>query len=201
MPDIQHVVFDLGRVLVHFSYRQLFALLRRHGAMIDDAEIFAQQVDLIAYEHGRLSDAEFLARANALLTTPLNVDDLGAAWCEIFSPIPQMLQLMRRLRPAYRTYIISNTSGLHWQYLCERFALESLCDNCFPSCEVGHMKPAAEIYRLAEKRFGFAPQEAVFIDDRRENVDGAIACGWHGILHESYGETLERLHDMAVVPR
>ena len=197
---MRHIVFDLGKVLVHFSYSRLFPLLRGRGAQLVDVEEFAARVDLVEYEHGRLSNAEFLERVNAQLSDPLEAEALEHAWCHIFTPNPQMLQLLRALRPTHRVYIISNTSDLHWRYLKERFALEQLCDDCFASCEIGLMKPATEIYRLAEQRFGFKPDEAVFIDDRHENVAGAIACGWGGIHHLCYGETLEQLRQLGLSP-
>jgi len=39
-------------------------------------------------------------------------------------------------------------------------------------------KPEPEIYRLALRRFGLAPGEGLFIDDRIENVRGAKAEGF-----------------------
>jgi len=192
-PRIKHVVFDLGKVLVDFSYNQFFPLLRRRGALIRDIDEFAQRVSLIDYEHGRISTADFLLRINALLSAPLTELELRLLWCGIFTPLPQMLNLARQLRSQVAVYIISNTGKIHWDYLCERFALLDFCQDAFASCDVGLMKPAPEIYHLAEKRFGFTPAEAVFIDDRLENVIAAQDCGWQGIHHQSYGQTLEAL--------
>lgn len=44
------------------------------------------------------------------------------------------------------------------------------------------MKPDAAIYRLALDRFGIAAADAVFVDDRQANVDGAAAVGMHALL-------------------
>ena len=41
-------------------------------------------------------------------------------------------------------------------------------------------KPDARIYEIAEQRFGHAPQELYFIDDRADNIAAARARGWHG---------------------
>ncbi len=196
MPQIEHVVFDLGKVLVHFSYRQLLPLLRRQGALIRDGEDFASQIGLSEYEHGQISTLTFLQRIDALLSAPLGEDRLRKVWCDIFTPNPQMLNLARQLRSQAQIYIISNTGEIHWHYLCERFGLNELCDQAFASCEVGLMKPAAEIYTTAEKCFGFTPEQVVFIDDRLENVAGARACGWQAIQHLSFGQTRDALIDL-----
>lgn len=200
MSPERHLVFDLGKVLVHFSYSELFPLLRRRGALIGDVEEFAARVGLADYEQGRLSNEQFLQRLNALLSAPLTLGELEKAWCAIFSPLPQMLALVRRMRRQAKTYIISNTSDIHWRYLHERFALGELCDDSLASFEIGAMKPAATIYRAAEERFGFRPEQAVFIDDRVENVTGARACGWHGIHHRSYGQTRDALTSLGLPP-
>jgi putative hydrolase of the HAD superfamily len=189
MQQINHVVFDLGKVLVGFSYQQFLPLLRQHGATFKDIDDFAEQVALVRYELGQSSSTEFLQGINKLLSTPLPEAELHQHWCGIFSPIPQMLDLVRQLKSQRQIYLISNTGEIHWQYLCERFALKELFTDLFASFEVGIMKPAPEIYRLAEQRFGFKAEEAVFIDDRAENVAGALACGWQGIQHLSFGQT------------
>ena len=44
------------------------------------------------------------------------------------------------------------------------------------------MKPDPAIYRLALERFGLKPAEAVFIDDRADNVAGAEAVGVRGLV-------------------
>ena len=198
MSQIEHVVFDLGKVLVDFSYSQLFPLLRKRGALISDVEDFANRVRLVDYEHGQISTDEFLLNINTLLNTPLDEIELKNAWCGIFTPIPQMLTLARQLHTQVGVYIISNTGKIHWNYLQERFSLADFYKDAFASFEVGQMKPVASIYKTAEERFGFSPEQVVFIDDRLENVEGARACNWQAIHHRSYGETRDALIDLGV---
>ena len=44
------------------------------------------------------------------------------------------------------------------------------------------LKPDPAIYYLALHRFGLQPHEALFVDDRKINVEGAEAVGMHGHL-------------------
>jgi 2-haloacid dehalogenase len=46
------------------------------------------------------------------------------------------------------------------------------------------LKPDPAIYFLALDRFGLKPDEALFIDDRLINVEGALAVGMHAHLFE-----------------
>lgn len=198
MSQIKHVVFDLGKVLVDYSYSQLFPLLRKRGALIRDIEDFADRIGLVEYEHGQISTDEFLIGINALLSAPLDEIELKNAWCGIFTPIPQMLTLARQLQSRVEVYIISNTGKIHWDYLQERFSLSDFCKDAFASFEVGQMKPIATIYKTAEERFGFCSEQVVFIDDRLDNVEGARACNWQAIQHRSYGETRDTLIDLGI---
>lgn len=45
------------------------------------------------------------------------------------------------------------------------------------SCEVGVCKPEAEIYRVCVERLGVPASQALFVDDRVENLRGAEAVG------------------------
>ena len=45
------------------------------------------------------------------------------------------------------------------------------------SCEVGVVKPMPQIYDILLDKFSLDASETIFIDDRRENVDAAMAKG------------------------
>ena len=47
----------------------------------------------------------------------------------------------------------------------------------FISCEMKLLKPSPEIYQEAVRRIGLPAGEILFIDDNRENVEGARAVG------------------------
>jgi len=185
MAQVSDVVFDVGRVLIDFSYDQFAEKLRRHGAVCNGPEDFLKNVDLIGYEHGEIDSDEFLRQVNGLLSDQFPVDELKAAWNNLFSPIREMLAVAGKLKQHCGVYLLSNTSELHWQYLQDAFGLDKICHDRLASYEVGAMKPAPEIFSAACSRFDLHPESTVFIDDLEENVKGAIACGWHGIWHRS----------------
>lgn len=190
---VETVVFDVGRVLIDFSYVDLFVLLRQRGAQFVDEEDLAARVDLIAYEHGHFSDAEFYRRVNALLADPMPLDQLRGAWNDLFTPCTAMLDYCRQLQQHCRVILLSNTSHAHWQHLQKQYHLNDLCYGLLASYEVGAMKPDAAIYRETEQRFGFTASGAIFVDDKLDNVEGAIACGWQGLHHLDEAATMSRL--------
>lgn len=50
------------------------------------------------------------------------------------------------------------------------------------SCMEGLIKPDRKIYEITLKRLGVKPKEAVFIDDKEENVNSAKNIGINTIL-------------------
>jgi putative hydrolase of the HAD superfamily len=63
-------------------------------------------------------------------------------------------------------------------------------DEIIISAEEGIAKPDPRIFRIAAERLGVRPQEAVFVDDRPENVQGARAVGMRGIQFETREQTI-----------
>jgi putative hydrolase of the HAD superfamily len=50
------------------------------------------------------------------------------------------------------------------------------------SQEVGYSKPEIEIFQIAEKRFGFKPEETLYVGDNYENdIVGASSADWQSI--------------------
>jgi epoxide hydrolase-like predicted phosphatase len=74
--------------------------------------------------------------------------------------------------------------------------IRELFDVVVISAEVGLHKPQPEIYRLAAERLGVEPQNCIFVDDLRENVEGAEAVGMTGVLHRDVEETIARVDDL-----
>ena len=199
MSIVSDVVFDVGRVLIDFSYDRFAAKLRQHGAKCAGAEDFLEHVNLIGYEHGEISSSEFLRQINGLLETALPEEELSAAWNDLFTPIREMLAVAGILKQHCGVYLLSNTSELHWQHIHVAFGLDKICHDRLASYEVGAMKPSAEIFAAACHRFDLHPQTTVFVDDLETNVQGAIACGWHGIWHQDFTSTCARLQQLTGV--
>ena len=60
---------------------------------------------------------------------------------------------------------------------------DALFDVILFSAEVGLRKPDPRYYGLALERLGVAAAEAVFVDDRQVNIDGAGAMGIKAVLY------------------
>ncbi|EPJ37970.1 hypothetical protein STAFG_4981 [Streptomyces afghaniensis 772] len=102
-----------------------------------------------------------------------------------------MLALLGDLRAAGRPVaLVSNSFGTGTY---DGVELASLADVIVISAEVGIRKPSRRIYAIACERLGIDPEQAVMIDDLRQNLDGAARIGIGGVLHTSAADTRRQL--------
>ena len=193
MSEIRDIVFDAGRVLVDFDYKDCFRFLAEKGAHFTGVDDFTRRTDLKAYESGRISTECFLDNVCRLLTQKVDRSELVPQWVEIFKPIPEMLVLASKLKADYGVFVLSNTSALHWAYLLSEYSLDRIGMGAMASFEVGALKPEPKIFREAERKFALTPKRTLFIDDIEDNAAGALACGWQAIHHISIEKTLEKM--------
>ncbi len=55
----------------------------------------------------------------------------------------------------------------------------SLYDYVFLSCEIGAEKAELEIYEEVQKKLPFKPENILFIDDKKENIEIPSKMGWN----------------------
>jgi len=151
---------------------------------------------LRAVETGAISEAEFAERFGAML----ELEDTAGLVDRMFAgmqPDEAMVDAVRRAkREGIRTGLISNSLG-EGRY--DRSAFPELFDGVVISGEEGMHKPNPEIYELGAERIGLTPAECVFVDDLRENCEGAEAVGMTAILHRGAQTTLPRVEELLAI--
>jgi putative hydrolase of the HAD superfamily len=124
----------------------------------------------------------------------LGIDERASMVDRMFGglrPDEEMLAAVRRARAAgIRTGLISNSMGAG-RY--DRSAFGELFDGVVISGEVGMHKPQPEIFLLGAERAGVEPGDCVFVDDLRQNCEGAEAVGMTAILHRGADRTVPEL--------
>ena len=141
-------------------------------------------------ERGELTEDQFGERFGELL----EIEDRTGLVDRMFGGLradDAMLAAVRRARAAgIRTGLVSNSMGAG-RY--DRATFPELVDAVVISGDVGMHKPQPEIFLLGAERAGLAPEECVFVDDLRENCDGAEAVGMTAVLHRGADTTVPEL--------
>ena len=112
--------------------------------------------------------------------------------------LPGMEQLLGDLNAAgYRVWGLTNWSHETFHIAFEKYPqLERLLRGTVVSGVEKMHKPNADIYRLAERRFGLTPTGTVFFDDTARNVAGAQAVGWHAFRFSDAEQARADLHSL-----
>ncbi len=195
--------FDMGNVLLYFSHEKMAGQMAR-VAGIQPAQAWKFLFDdglEWAYERGELTREQFYGRFCEAAGVRADVNALDEAGSDIFELNAQMIGLVGRLAGAgYRLGVCSNTTQAHWDYCTQRYrALSSTFSVHALSFRLKAMKPDAAFYAAAAKLAGVAPKQIFFVDDRPENVAGAIAAGWDAVLYESVSQLNDELRRRGIL--
>ena len=183
------IIFDVGRVLINFSFDPFEKFLIENGAKISTRNEFYEATDLFKYESGEITTQDFISAVKNLLTTPVDTETIIKEWQSIFSPIDEMIEFCKSCSLITSTYILSNTNQLHWEHLDKNYNLGALTKKAYTSFELGVMKPHEKIYKLVENEITINPANYLFIDDLAENIKAAKTLGWGTVLHEKISDT------------
>lgn len=119
-------------------------------------------------------------------------DELLRYWFKVCDDVDEkMVKVIENLRErGIKCYVATNQEKYRTQYMKEEMNFGKIFDKIYPSCEIGHKKPSAEFFRavtndLKEKE-GVSPQEIIFWDDEKENVEVAKKFGWQAFLYEDF---------------
>lgn len=190
------VAFDVGGVLYDWHPRHLYSKL------IDDPnrlESFLAEVVTLEWHFQHDAGRPFAETSAELVERFPEHRDLIALyderWLEtIPGPIPGMIELVGELASAgVPLYAITNFSHEFWPRFVETAPVFQHFRHIVVSGDERLVKPDPRIFRLAMERFGIGPNEALFIDDRADNVAASEAAGFVGHLFDGAGALRERL--------
>jgi len=190
------LIFDFGNVIGFFDHHRTLRRLAAHTDLSMDVMMARFRATTLEddYESGRLTSAAFLTQARQLFQLRCSDDEIAAAWSDIFEPNEAMHKLIVSLHGRCRLLLASNTNELHARQFRHQFAdtLQHF-HHLVLSHEIGARKPHRPFFAHCQQHASCAPHECLFIDDLPENVAGAIAFGWQGLVYKDIEEIRTRL--------
>lgn len=182
LPEIHNAVFDLGGVLVDFApraylrdrfsdkkleeyiYQNVFG--NKLWKEIDAGNIDRPQADRLMLEKARKDGRLF------------EVQTVLDEWRDLLRTKEETVSLIRRLKAqGCHVFYLSNISKDIYEQL-ETRGLMQLFEGGVCSYEKHLLKPDPAIYAQLMERCGIKPEETVYFDDTRENVEEARSLGF-----------------------
>jgi epoxide hydrolase-like predicted phosphatase len=122
---------------------------------------------------------------------------MADVWREYLGTVnTELIEYGRRLRPRYRTGIVSNSFVGAREREQAAYGFEDLVEEIVYSHEVGFSKPDPRIYALICTRLNVPPEEMVFVDDSDVCVAGARDVGIHAVRYQSNAQAIAEIEKL-----
>lgn len=199
MSEIRHIVFDIGRVLIHYDplipYTQIIPDPEKRQWFFenvctaewnleqDRGRTWREAEDLLIAEHPDWTDEIRAFRACWHDMVPHAYDDT--------------VEILHKVMYAgHDITLLTNFAADTFGEARQRFDFLDKTRGVTVSGEVGLIKPDVEIYNHHAAAFDLDTGATLFIDDSEKNVAGAISAGWQAVHFrdaETLKDDLERL--------
>ncbi len=184
MAPIRHIVFDIGKVLIHYDPEIPFKRI-----IPDDTERswFFENVCTsdwnVEQDRGRTwaeAEAELIAEHPEYKT---QIQAFRKYWHEM---VPHALEgsvahLERLLDEGHDVTLLTNFADDTFDHAQEIYPFLKKARGVTVSARVALIKPDPEIYRIHTESFDLEPAATLFIDDSKANVQASRDFGWNAI--------------------
>lgn len=200
--SIHHIVFDIGKVLLHYDAELPYLhLIPDPAERADFLRNVCNSDWNLEQDRGRswqaaeaLLIAEFPERAGLIRAfrsywpemVPHAYDDSVAIMLEF---IDQGLDVT----------LLTNFAADTFKEARERYQFLNLPRGVTVSGEVGLLKPDPRIYQHHCEAFDLDPGACLFIDDSEKNIEGAIHAGWQAVHFTNAGKLRDDLGQLGLL--
>ncbi len=178
-PMYKAIIFDLGKVLVHFDFKRAYRELEGSCPYpaVDIPKRLRPTGLVGRFETGLIEPRDFVEELTRVLELNVDYDRFCEIWSSIFCHALVPESILEGLAARYRLLLMSNTNALHFEMIRRNYPLIRHFHELILSYEVKAMKPSPAIYLAAVARAGCRPEECFFTDDMPEFVEGARKMG------------------------
>jgi epoxide hydrolase-like predicted phosphatase len=151
-------------------------------------------------DYGTVSKAVFYKEVSALAGVSVNEMTQGVE-AEIVINISLVSYVKQLRQKDYRTACLSNGTHEWTLAVINNHGLAHLFDEVILSGDLGIVKPNPEIYNHALEKLHVAASEAIFVDDRKVNVDAAESCGIRSLVFSDTETFMSEFEQLVVAAK
>lgn len=189
MGNIKNVLFDLGGVILDIDLARGLEAFRKLGVpnMVASNIRYNEKDIFLEFEKGFIPEKQFIEKIKQMSGVQMKDEEVLAAWNTILQDLPkERVDLLYKLHHSsrFRVFLLSNTNPTHIQLSNQMLreqtgmeSLEALCEKAYYSYRLHMRKPDAEIFHYVLNDSSLKPEESLFIDDSKVNIDAARQLG------------------------
>ena len=196
--NIKNIVFDVGRVLVHYDPAEIIDQLLPDTPYKDiylndlfESELWLRldRGDL----DGKAAAAEVLEKNTNNGISETDILTLINGFSNLLPVIQPNKDLFLKLKKSYPVYILSNFQTDPFKDLISREPFMNKADGIVVSAHINRVKPEKEIYEYLLNTYNLKAEESLFIDDLEVNINACQSVGMHGIVFKTPEQLLSDL--------
>ncbi len=190
---IKNVILDMGNVLLDYNpdfVLEKFCSGEEEKALIRK-ELF-EGPEWAMGDRGEISDKDRFMYVKERVPQEYwdALKKCADEWAICMKPLPGAKEFCARIKQkGYGIYVLSNASDLFYEYFLNFSPLDYF-DGIVVSADVHVTKPDIRIYQYLLEKYGFAAAECLFIDDRMDNVQGALNAGMQAVVFKNNFEEI-----------
>jgi len=204
--EVSSIVFDVNGVLTASPLVAILTVEERHGIpsgallniLVGDYTVDSNH-PWHRVERGEISFQRYLALVGAKMA----IARLGVSPLELQTAMhapeakladPAMIELLHRLDDnGVQLALLTNGLRRYRERWQSQLPMHLFKGRVVDSCVEGVRKPSAEIYRIAQARFGFDTSSTLFVDDYSANAQAAHVVGWQTLHHIDPAATIAQI--------
>ena len=194
---IKNVVLDMGNVLLDFNPE---FVLSEFCSSEEEKEVIRKELfegpEWALGDKGDIKDKDRFDLVKGRVPEKYHeaLKKCADHWDICMDPLPGAENFCRCVKEmGLRIYVLSNASDLFYTYFPKFLPLEFF-NGVFVSSDYLMLKPDVKIYETFLNKYGLDPKECLFVDDRKENVEGAEKAGMNGFCFKGdYDQVLSVL--------
>ena len=177
---IRNIVLDMGNVLL--DYNPAFVLnafcSSEEEKEIIDRELFNGPEWKLG-DRGDIKDKDRFELVKGRVPEKYHeaLRNCADHWDICMTPLDGAKEFCEQVKNSgYGIYILSNASDLFYVYF-PKFLPLAFFNGVFVSSDYHMLKPDVNIYKAFLEKYSLKADECLFVDDREDNVAGAVAAG------------------------
>ncbi|SCX81590.1 HAD family hydrolase [Alkaliphilus peptidifermentans] len=198
---INTIIFDIGRVLLEFEPKKYLEAKFSEEVVDELFEHVFSRDEWLELDKGTIDEEMALEIiAKRIPHRRGEISELLEGWHELLIPIAGTVEILHRLKEKkYKIYLLSNFHFKAFEKVSNQFDFFQIADGKIISSHVKYLKPQKEIYEALMVKYNLQPSECLFIDDTKENLEGAKKIGINTIHFISATQLEEDLLEVGIL--
>ncbi len=182
--SLDAVVFDFGGVLVDWQPQNFFLPFLDNDPQ--KLTLFFKEIDYFNKNDEMDRGLKLADACQSWAETHPHYQHIFEAyrdrWIDTLAgPIAGSVEILKNLdRQSVPLYAITNYNSENLAKTRETYDFFDVFKGIVVSDDERVLKPDPAIYKILLQRYSLTPERLLFIDDRQENVEAAVALGFHG---------------------